>query len=425
MIKHTDSMQASKILFGDSVDKDGYVNNYIDFINEGFELYPSYYQVTKNNDYITKYDTWIQDEKSYNSDISKKKIIMKPGQYLSQGEIINWENKKWLCTKIDQQETYYNKGFLQFCNYELKWININGEIVSSWCVIEDRESFMEGIEESKYVIVGDSYYLIILPRNSETLKIRRNDRFLISRNIDNPIGYKVTKVNDTYRYGLIILNVQEQGGELSVDDNATLMIADYYKKIISYNLSILNGSELSIDVAQNLQLNIRVDKTQNGIVSEVSPTPLISYVSSDENVASIDSSGYITFKSTGNVTITAMLTDDNTVYDSIDIEVIEIPQNNIIYTITGDSTVDDEIRLNSTMIFTGKKFINGIEDNDAEFDFSIIPGSTPISAYTYTLIDDVQISIKCNSYLYYVTLQMTDRSNGNITQKIIKLRGII
>ena len=426
MIKNTNFIQANNVLFGSSLGKNGAIDSYLDFINEGFELSLSYYQITKNEDYTTTFDAWIIDEKSYDADISKKKILMKPNQDLSQGEIINWENKKWLCTKIDQQNTYYNDGLIEFCNYELKWVNLDGKIQSAWGVLEAKKLFTEGVQEQKYIITGNVEHRITLSRNNETLKIRRDDRFLISNNINNPIGYKVTKVDDSFKYGLVILNLQEQGAEVSPNDNAELMIADYYNRISSYSLSILNGSSLQVNIAQDLQLNIEVTKTQNSITTILSPTPSITYFSSDTTVATINSSGLVHFLKTGTVNITASLASNVTISDSITLTGISVPQDNFTYTLTGNVTNDSEIKMGSTVIFTGKKFNNGIQDNTAIFNFSIVSGSTPVSAYTFVgSLSSNTCSIKCNNYTFYINLKMIDSVSGFETIKQVKLRGII
>jgi|GEM_PF-1210014 len=403
--------------------KDEYVNSLLDNINDSFYTSPSYYQITKNEDYITKFDAWITDEKSYDADISKKQINMKPGQLLSQGEIINWENKKWLCTKIDQQDTYWNNGLIEFCNYELKWVNQDGLVVSAWGVLEDRKSFTEGIQENKYIIVGDSNYIITLPRNDNTLEIRRDDKFLISNNSNNPIGYKVIKVNDSYKYGLIILNLQELGAEISPNDNAELMIANYYNRIASYSLQILNTPNLQQDISTELQIQVQITRTINNISTVLSPNPSLLYESSNTSICTINSTGLCTFLSEGNVDITVKLADDEEISDLISIDVISGVVDNYSYSLVGN----DSIKLNQTAIYVAKRYNNSVEIVSEEFDFEVV-GDVPINKYLLTIINGSvnSVNLKCLGYPHTITLRAYLRSNhGIFVEKNVDLKGII
>jgi hypothetical protein len=107
-------------VFEDDYGRDGFINNYTNKIKETFELSPSYFSINKiiNGiaEYNTFYDSWLMDEDEYKDDIPKKKIIMKPGQDLQRGEIINvpkWNNQKWLVTRVDPENLYYNNGLVE------------------------------------------------------------------------------------------------------------------------------------------------------------------------------------------------------------------------------------------------------------------------------------------------------------------------
>ena len=127
----------------------------------------------------------------------------------------------------------------------------------------------------------------------------------------------------------------------------------------------------------------------------------------------------------GDVNISCKMDNDNLIQDSIGIEIVDLPQDNFTYTLVGNILPDTEIKSGSTKIYTAHKFNNGIEIMDAIFDFSIIAGTTPSSAYVFSVLSGNSCSIKCNSYTYYVTLRGTDVGNGEIVEKVIKLRSIM
>lgn len=137
--------------------------------------------------------------------------------------------------------------------------------------------------------------------------------------------------------------------------------------------------------------------------------------------------GYVTPVSVGNVSIKVELESDETVSDSIAITIEEVP---VIETytleLTGSVQPDTEIKSGQSKTYTCvKKNSSGVVVEGAEFDFTIDPGSTPASAYTFTVVDNVSCTIKCNQSLYYIDLIATDRADNTLTvSKNIKLRAV-
>jgi hypothetical protein len=92
------------------------------------------------------------------------------------------------------------------------------------------------------------------------------------------------------------------------------------------------------------------------------------------------------------------------------------------YEIVGDA----DIIKNYSETYTANKYNNGVLVPDAQFDFIIIPGDTPISAYTLTIISDTQCSIKANASTYYITLRAIDRiDNTKHIEKTIRLKSVL
>lgn len=73
-----------------------------------------------------------------NSDnLNEKFIISMPGEDIQNGSLVHWMDQHWLVTERDANTTVYTKAKLLQCNYLLKWVTVDGDIIEQWCVVED------------------------------------------------------------------------------------------------------------------------------------------------------------------------------------------------------------------------------------------------------------------------------------------------
>ncbi|WCK55138.1 Ig-like domain-containing protein [Aneurinibacillus sp. Ricciae_BoGa-3] len=198
---------------------------------------------------------------------------------------------------------------------------------------------------------------------------------------------------------------------LGSNDDQVNEIADT-NLLAHYSLAISNGSAIQMGVTQTLQLNVVATATIGGTLSALT-NPVINFVSSDPTKARVDANGLVTFLNTGNVNITATLGIDNGLdqpaTSSIAITIVSSPQDN--YTIDIVNAIGVSIANNATRTFVGNRKNNGFDVPNSQFDFEVIPGTTPTTKYTLTIINDTSCTIKCLGYPYTITLRCYDRSN--------------
>lgn len=163
-----------------------------------------------------------------------KLIYSMPDEDIPHGSLIEWLDNYWLTIEKDVNSELRAKAKMKQCNYLLKWINAEGVICEQQCVVEDGTKYMAGEAEGKDNIMtrGDTRIAVTLPRNSETVKLGRNTRFLIDDpESDMQMAYVLTKpikVGQVYNNsGVFIFILQET--QTIDDDNKELGIADYYK----------------------------------------------------------------------------------------------------------------------------------------------------------------------------------------------------
>jgi hypothetical protein len=156
-----------------------------------------------------------------------------------------------------------------------------------------------GAEDSKYISIPDSSIIVRVANTTITAEIERNDIFLLS-NIDN---YKVVDINSVIEPGLIVFKMEWCSEE---------------QEIPVHTISILNNTPLQITQSQPLILNVAV--CEDGILLDSPPT--YSFSSSDEEIATINDNGEVSALGLGIVTFTVVLDNDDTVSNSINVEII-------------------------------------------------------------------------------------------------------
>lgn len=167
------------------------------------------------------------------SELNEKKICSLPNEHLIHGGLVDWSNCKWLITELDSHNELYETGIMQQCNYPLKWVNNNGEIIEKWCIVEDGTKYLIGEKVSDIMAIGDARIAITIGKDSDTIELSRGKRFLVD-DLDSgsPLAYQITKPNKLYNIysdeGVFRFILNEVN--LTDNDNTELMIADYYNQ---------------------------------------------------------------------------------------------------------------------------------------------------------------------------------------------------
>lgn len=196
------------------------------FLNAKMLASPSYHQVIINGEH--------RSLAVINSDnLNQKTLCTLPGEDLPPGGAVEWMKNHWLITEVDANNELYTKGIMRQCNYLLRWIADDGNIVERWCIVEDGTKYLTGeYGDNDFIITrGDSRISLTLPKDSYTLRLNRDDRFLIDDyGSPNVLAYRLTKpfkLGGSFgENGVLYFVLQECNTEDS--DNLELHIANYY-----------------------------------------------------------------------------------------------------------------------------------------------------------------------------------------------------
>ncbi len=362
-----------------------YSNNMKNVISNKFESSTSYELVTING---VSRDVRITEESSVTRNPYKKRLLCKPDETIVVGDIVVWDSDNWICIKNDDTSSIVDVGVIEKCNNTLKFYSTTDSTLHQIpCIITNKITLSE--DENKYLSTVDNQVYMMCISTSITQQIKPNDIFKLGI-----YNYQIVTIPDDISIpGILIFKMKYSEVE------ATTHV---------FTLEILNGSVIDLQESTTLQLN--VDLYDNGVL--VSPTPLLTFTSSDETICTVSSTGLVTALDVIDDCVIGV--SCNGVSDSIVVSVIEAEQHNYTYTLSSSSTPDSEIKLNQTKTYTAQKYDNGVSIAHT-FTFSVIGEA---NAYQLVVVDGGTCSIKALKSGYILVLRATD--NSDITKYIEK-----
>ena len=221
-----------------------------------------------------------------------KKINALPGERIYAGSIVEWNNSHFIITDTDVEDEVYQSGEMYRCNVYLKWQNETGEIVGRYGYSEDISQFASGIIDAKVMMGIETTYVIKFPCDSETIKLKRDKRFLLDIVTDEPNAYILTKrnvISGNWTAGEIgdeefdgkdkVLALTLSQTQLSDKDNCELMIADYVdpseigdQSVTEGQCSIVYSGEPQVKVGGSYKTFTATFTDADGNVIDVEPT---------------------------------------------------------------------------------------------------------------------------------------------------------
>jgi hypothetical protein len=375
-------------------------------ITQSFFDSPSYYQVTINNSPTTS-DVWIVD---HSDQKELKQVQTKPdAEVLNVGDVVNWNGVNWLTLIVDDMSGIYYRGSIRRCVDTIKWQDSDGSIKEVPFFLTTDISRSLGLNQDNYLIIGDERRYITIPRNPDTLKITKGQRFIF----DGKRSWSVDSIN-TLNLGLINLTLEEYQIDES-KDNVELRVCDYITH--TYTLSILNGDSATIRAGSTLQLNLEVRDNGN-VVNEA-----ITYSSGDSTIATVSSTGLITTIANGSVTITAKLTDHPEIQDSFILNVQLDSTNHFTVNVLDVSPIN----VGYSKTFTAQILNNGVVDNTKFVQWHLFAddGVSPTSLATMTLNSTTQCTLKANAVGYVKLKCVMLGSSSTYSIQRIQLKSLI
>lgn len=159
-------------------------------------------------------------------------ITPRPGESVTVGDIIEYNNIRWLVTERNPLDEIYKSAIIERCNKVIRWQNpVTYEIVERWCLCTKPTA---NIDEGKVLSTSSREFQVKLPFDEETSLIDLGKRFMLEKINGKPRTYSVTCVDSlTSRFegaekdeGLLIWNItQDEAGR--ENDNLVFEVCDY------------------------------------------------------------------------------------------------------------------------------------------------------------------------------------------------------
>ena len=160
-----------------------------------------------------------------------------PGQYITMGDYVEWSNRVWLVSEADSDDEIYIDGKLYECNYQLRWQNNNGEIISKWAYIENASAYNNGEEYNKVITLATNQFMVWMPIDNDTVVLRNGKRMFVDNYMKEPSCYEVTRPdNVSMKFGdkgcTYYIFTQTERNEakdklVELEDGIKVWIADY------------------------------------------------------------------------------------------------------------------------------------------------------------------------------------------------------
>lgn len=338
----------------------------------------------------TYYDArFLEDRKdTVESAAGNHRIQFRKGVHFPVGTYIEIPNEeevyeKWLLVS-DVDAVQFPKNCILKCNYNLKWI-YNNRLIEYPVALRTKNSYTDGVKQAEEFNTLDNQAAFWIPFNEDTQEITYDMRFLISNNPKHPKAFKVTKVDDVLRPGLVMVFLLQD--QLQDGDDGNVMCANYDRLNGETYINILNiGDSLSIRPQDEIQLE--VEAVING--RKVQPDEIV-YNSEQPDIATVSKTGNIKGIAPGKSIIKAICGDKS---DSIAVEVADTTsvQNNISVI---DPDGDYVIRLYFDKQLEVVTYIEGIKTEGVDYQYEVTIGSELIEDIRFE--DEILTIVPVNS----------------------------
>lgn len=324
------------------------------------------------------------------------------------GNLINYQDTNYLIvSQIDENKNSYC-GKMRRCNYQLAF-NFNGNV--KWF-----DAIVEGggfsVDTDQYMSLPEGLIYVYLQENADSRDIALDRRFYCARQ-----PFKVVGIDHSSK-GIVKLFCERDIRNDSDDVENNIADRWKYETTHTYTVTIDNGNSAFVLINDVLQLNCTA--TDNGQNVE---NPAITYISSNPAIVSVDNSGKVMGINGGQATITARLTYNETVVDTIAITTVEEVVHNYSLTIEGETS----ITINQSKSYVARFYDNGIEVFDQTGTWSMRSQDGTTNTYAaITATTGNSVTVKADRFSNkYIILTCTLVSDPTIkAEKTIQIKGL-
>lgn len=385
----------------ESTPKETYINDFQQLLNEQFYNTSEWSTIQEETAFASgayqnvdvRINGLIDVQTGKNMSDDFKRLLFKDLTHnVSLGSMYQFGSNYWVAFNVDKIESLKRAVSIRRCNNTLRFIDTNGAYHSLPCVVdylikENRDYSTAGTA----LVIPSGTIEVLVQANNDSNLILSNKRFLFGRP-GNWVAYRVTGG------GIANFNNNETLNNTSQGLIRFTMTTSYVNNLTD---DLINGVA---DIYENEYAITLIDKIIAGIVGGTtqlvatitqdgqSTTREFDWNSSDINVATVNSTGLVTYQGLGYCEITCSLKDNPAVFDIANVTVSSTPLNDyrVVISPTTNYLLEGQER-----DYTVYLYRNGVQQANT-FTFTPI-GSVPSANYTLTTLNGNQFRLKNNA----------------------------
>lgn len=184
------------------------------------------------------------------------------------GDYLEYDGMVWLCLNSYVFHQLYCRATFMSCDWQLFWVNEDGEIKSQYVVDQNSTQYNSGETSSSVMTFGTAQHMLRMQCNPDTVILDSPVRFAIDKNMKKPTCYKITQNdNSSYNYGkgLCCITVMEAAFDADTDklitlpDNKKVWICDYMKH--TEQTEITPATDIKATISGNRELKVGFYRT--------------------------------------------------------------------------------------------------------------------------------------------------------------------
>ena len=267
---------------------------------------------------------------------------------VSRGLKYRFDNNYWLVYEETTEEEPFCDVSIRRCNNIAKWVDKDtGNIIEEPCIL-DYELSSPNVQYTKDVATANSKVTLIIQGNSNTHKIKKNDRFIF-----NSVPYSFKAINNFMQNDYVNNEVPILFMELYLDqvqpsDDLVNNIANRY----DYNY-VLNIEQSNVEQIKGFSGTLTETVKYNDNITNI---PVV-WSSSDTSVVIINSSGvYNIIGDVGTMaTITCSIDGNGNVKDTLTVKIISATTDNKELVVTDINTLSqyDSVNISANIYNNG------------------------------------------------------------------------
>lgn len=260
----------------------------------------------------------------------------------------------WLCTNPENISSGYGTGIVQRCNASWNFLDFYGNVKEEPIAVESVLSRANANDPQSATQIAKGYFNVKCQYNEDTAQLDTNSRMILGTGAYAITGFSDFAQEFTADYDSIHLlefTVRYEEPNFEIDDMENHVAGG---KTFSWDISITGPNILPL----NGTAKFTASSVRNGEeISSTSEHPFF-YVweSSDESVASVDALGNVTANGAGTATITASLSANENIVETVELTVAGEEQG---VTVAFLETPPEFLRAYEQVILTAGVFQNG------------------------------------------------------------------